>query len=46
MAKRGVRSPDGGDALALTFTRAVSKRGGDESMGGSSLSGPATKAGY
>lgn len=46
MAKRQIRSPDGGDALALTFTSAVSRReDSDEATSGGS-SGPATRAGY
>jgi hypothetical protein len=48
MAKRGIRSPDGGDALALTFAVPVAKR--QDMMGGLAIvNGPreaATTAGY
>jgi hypothetical protein len=44
MAKRQIRSPDGGDALALTFAEPVVARRG--SAGRSTSSGPATRAGY
>jgi hypothetical protein len=48
MAKRGIRSPDGGDALALTFAVPVAKR--QDMVGGFAIvNGPreaATTAGY
>lgn len=45
MKKRGMRSPDGGDALGLTFYEPVARR--DLSLGSSSGSAkPATRAGY
>lgn len=47
MKKRGIRSPDGGDALSLTFAMPVSFR---NSQGGGYIppanSGPATRVGY
>lgn len=45
MAKRQIRSPDGGDALALTFAEPVAMRVGSDSLATSS-SGAATSAGY
>lgn len=45
MKKRGIRSPDGGDALALTFAEPVVKR--DDNWGSSSGGyKPASRAGY
>jgi hypothetical protein len=44
MAKRQIRSPDGGDALALTFAEPVSVRTGNP--GHSTHTRPATSAGY
>lgn len=48
MAKRGIRSPDGGDALALTFAVPVAKR--DQAVGGFQTNRApteaATNAGY
>lgn len=44
MAKRGIRSPDGGDALALTFAQPVSARPGDP--GRSQQKQAPTRAGY
>ncbi len=48
MKKRGIRSPDLADALALTFSAVVVPR--DQAVGGlihsSSVAQPATKAGY
>ena len=45
MKKRGIRSPDGGDALALTFAEPVIKR--DDNWGSSSGGyKPASRAGY
>lgn len=45
MKKRGIRSPDGGDALALTFAEPVVRR--DENWGASSGGyKPATRVGY
>lgn len=47
MRKRGVRSPDGGDALALTFAQKVAPRDGMTYRAPrSSSTGPATRAGY
>ena len=49
MKKRGVRSPDGGDALAMTFAYPVSLRvDGGTSSGGGGTSGyqPASTVGY
>jgi hypothetical protein len=43
MAKRGIRSPDLADALALTFAERVQKRDEFADIGSS---GPATRAGY
>ena len=45
MKKRGIRSPDGGDALSLTFAFPVTFRA-DPMSGGSGQYAPATKAGY
>lgn len=45
MAKRQIRSPDGADALALTFAEPVEIRT-DHDASFTSTSGPATKAGY
>jgi len=44
MAKRQIRSPDGGDALALTFAEPVAAR--LDSQHRSITTGPATRAGY
>lgn len=44
MAKRQIRSPDGGDALALTFAEPVSARIGKHDR--STTQSPATRAGY
>lgn len=44
MQKRGIRSPDGGDALALTFAEPVAATLAD--LGMSSTYSPATAAGY
>jgi hypothetical protein len=49
MAKRGVRSPDGGDALALTFAHPVVPRVGSSTHDGAAHRGPReapTSAGY
>lgn len=48
MKKRGVRSPDGGDALSLTFAEPVAFRvGSQERMNGRSTSSqPASNVGY
>jgi hypothetical protein len=43
MKKRGIRSPDLGDALALTFAEPVQKRSENPS---GEYTGPATRAGY
>lgn len=45
MAKRGVRSPDIGDALAFTFADFIGGEGGDN-RGGNPGHRPATRAGY
>ena len=44
MKKRGIRSPDGADALALTFAMPVATRGGLHTA--SNTNEPATSAGY
>lgn len=44
MKKRGIRSPDGADALALTFAMPVATRGGLHTSSNSNE--PATSAGY
>ncbi|MNL29532.1 hypothetical protein D3C87_1512160 [compost metagenome] len=45
MKKRGMRSPDGGDALALTFYEPVARR--ELTLGSTQSSGaPASRAGY
>jgi len=44
MAKRQVRSPDGGDALALTFAEPIGSRVGNP--GRTTTTKPATRAGY
>lgn len=47
MRKRGVRSPDGGDALALTFAERIEPRYLSEMRGAASPTDlPATNAGY
>lgn len=46
MAKRQLRSPDGGDALALTFAEPVAYRSTVSGMTGSGGYTPATSAGY
>lgn len=46
MAKRQLRSPDGGDALALTFAEPVAYRSTVTGMTGSGGYTPATSAGY
>lgn len=46
MRKRGVRSPDLADALALTFARPVVARASNDGWGGSSGHSAATPAGY
>lgn len=46
MKKRGIRSPDGGDALALTFAIPVAKREVAEDQRPVNARGPATTAGY
>lgn len=46
MAKRQIRSPDGGDALALTFAVPVAFRNDPNSPTSGSRSGAATSAGY
>ena len=47
MKKRGIRSPDGGDALALTFAEPVAYRVGSLAhAGGASSYEPATSVGY
>lgn len=47
MAKRGIRSPDGGDALALTFAEPVAKRVDELNAYRTGTSyKPATSAGY
>lgn len=45
MTKRGIRSPDGGDALSLTFAMPVTMRSQD-GLGQAVEQGPASKAGY
>jgi hypothetical protein len=45
MKKRGIRSPDGGDALALTFAFPVTFRS-EHGSTGAGHHGPATRAGY
>ena len=45
MARRGIRSPDGADALALTFAFPVATRGSADT-GGQRDNTPATSAGY
>lgn len=45
MKKRGVRSPDGGDALALTFAEPIAAKSVRETSG-SQTQLPASKAGY
>lgn len=45
MSRRGIRSPDFGDALALTFAETVSVRNGLIASASKST-GPATRAGY
>lgn len=45
MKKRGIRSPDGGDALSLTFAFPVSFRA-EAASGGYDHTAPATRAGY
>lgn len=45
MAKRGIRSPDGADALALTFAHPVATRGGIDTSRQRDNT-PATSAGY
>lgn len=46
MAKRQIRSPDGGDALALTFAEPVAYRAGSPASGMGGTYTPATAAGY
>lgn len=46
MAKRQIRSPDGGDALALTFAEPVAYRTGSPASGMGGTYTPATAAGY
>lgn len=46
MVKRGIRSPDGGDALALTFAAPVSYRVANSTGSASASHTPATSAGY
>lgn len=46
MAKRQIRSPDGGDALALTFAEPVAYRAGSPASGVGGTYTPATAAGY
>jgi hypothetical protein len=46
MATRGIRSPDGGDALALTFAIPVAQREHDAGLQIVNNQGPATSAGY
>lgn len=46
MAKRQIRSPDGGDALALTFAEPVGYRAGSPASGTGGTYTPATAAGY
>jgi hypothetical protein len=46
MAKRGIRSPDGGDALALTFAVAVAPRIQEMNAANAGSYRPATSAGY
>lgn len=46
MAKRGIRSPDGGDALALTFVEPVGHRVSTTTTGRGGSSAAATTAGY
>jgi hypothetical protein len=46
MLKRGIRSPDGGDALSLTFAHPVAPRVGSSTSGGSAGWQAPTSAGY
>ncbi|WOB06478.1 hypothetical protein [Piscinibacter gummiphilus] len=46
MAKRGIRSPDGGDALALTFAEPVEYRVSTSGAGRGGSTAPASAAGY
>ena len=46
MKKRGMRSPDGGDALAMTFYAPVERIDADDRYGGQTTKQPATQAGY
>lgn len=46
MKTRGIRSPDGGDALALTFAVPVAVRDDHEHIHSDGYKGPATSAGY
>lgn len=46
MKKRGLRSPDGADAVALTFAQPVLSREAYEDIGIARTTRPATRAGY
>ena len=46
MKKRGIRSPDGGDALALTFAEPVAHRTGSSTTTSAPSYEPASAAGY
>lgn len=46
MKRRGIRSPDLADALALTFSSTVVRRDDAEALGGNNTYQPATAAGY
>lgn len=46
MLKRGIRSPDGGDALALTFAEPIAPRIGSSTTGSSTSRKAPTSAGY